>query len=39
MSKLFDLVLAAVVSFVLLALLGLISKLFWLAFGVGWGAL
>lgn len=39
MKTAFDLVIFAVISFLSLVLLGLISKIFWLVFAIGWGAL
>jgi len=39
MSKLFDLLIAVISSFAVLVLLGVVTKIFWLAFAVGWGVL
>jgi hypothetical protein len=39
MKKVFDLVILTVVSFVSLVLLGLVLKIYWLAFEAGWGLL
>jgi hypothetical protein len=39
MSKLLDLLIAVISSFAVLVLLGVVLKIFWLAFGVGRGAL
>jgi hypothetical protein len=39
MSKLFDLFIAVVSSFAVLVLLGVVLKIFWLAFAIGWEVL
>jgi hypothetical protein len=39
MKKVFDLVILTILSFVSLVLLGLVLKIYWLAFEAGWGLL